>query len=136
MATTVRALAKFTNDRYLSHLDGNTIETGATVEVADHYAQKLRKRGLVEIVEDEEADEAEPQTETEQVASATEEEGEWSLGESVGAGYYYALFAGKRVENEETTSGLDTVGKGKEEAQAEIDRRNEEGVLPSDIPEA
>jgi len=57
----------------------------------------------------------------------------WSLGESAGAGFYYALYDGERVEDESSRSGYNTVGRGKDEAKAEIDRRNEEGVTPSEV---
>jgi len=59
----------------------------------------------------------------------------WTLGEHDGGGSYFALYGGERVESEETTSGYDTVGRGKEAAQAEIDRRNEEGLTPSEVIE-
>lgn len=145
MPTTIRALAKFSNERYLYHLDGATIETGDTADVVDHYAHKLRKRGLVEIVEDAEANDADsseagtdkPAADDPSVVDTEDEQqvpaAEWTLGESAGAGFYYARYDGERVEDDESRSGYHTVGRGKDDAQAEIDRRNDEQLTPADV---
>jgi len=60
---------------------------------------------------------------------------QWSRGKSHAAGYYFSLYGGERVENPDSRTGYDTVGRGKEQAQAEIDRRNEEGLTPSEVIE-
>jgi len=62
-----------------------------------------------------------------------QESPEWTLGESHAAGFYFALYGGERVEDESSRSGYNTVGRGKEAAEAEIDRRNEEGLTPSEV---
>lgn len=60
-------------------------------------------------------------------------EARWSLGESHAAGFYFALYDGERVEDESSRSGYNTVGRGKENAQEEIARRNEEALAPSEV---
>jgi hypothetical protein len=113
MPTRIRATAPFSNDRYLSHLDENRVRRGQEVEVEDRYAERVVKKGIAEVA-----------------ASDVETSGEWALGEHAASGYYYARYEGERVDEED--GGYMTVGRGEEDAQAEIDRRNEEGLTPAD----
>ena len=114
MPTRIKATAPFSNDRYLSHLDENRVRRGQEVEVEDRYAERVVEKGIAEIV-----------------ASDVETTGEWALGEHYASGYYYARYDGERVEEEEDGEYM-TVGQGEEEAQAEIDRRNEKALTPAD----
>lgn len=114
MPTRIKATAPFSNDRYLSHLDENRVRRGQEVEVEDRYAERVVEKGIAEVV-----------------ASGAKASGEWALGEHYASGYYYALYDGKRVE-EEGDGEYMTVGQGEEDAEAEIDRRNEEGLTPAD----
>jgi hypothetical protein len=113
MPTRIKATAPFSNDRYLSHLDENRVRRGQEVEVEDRYAERVVEKGIAKIV-----------------PSDVETTGEWALGEHYASGYYYALYEGERVEDED--GEYMTVGQGEEDAEAEIDRRNEEGLTPAD----
>lgn len=112
MPTRIKATAPFSNDRYLSHLDENRVRRGQEVEVEDRYAERVVEKGIAEVV-----------------VSDVETPGEWALGEHYASGYYYARYDGERVEED---GEYMTVGQGEEDAQAEIDRRNEEGLTPAD----
>ena len=124
MPTRIRATAPFSNDRYLTHLDENRVERGQEVEVADRYAERVVEKEIAEIVEPEPADDPEA-VDTEEEA---ETPGKWALGEHKSSGYYFALYDGERVEEED---GYMTVGQGEDDARAEIERMNEEDVTPT-----
>ena len=127
MPTTIKALATFANDEHLSHLNGAVLQKGRTTEVADRYAREVVSKGLA--VEVDSLDEEDRSVTVEADDSA----GPWSLGESVGGGYYRALYDGEPVESEQSSSGYLNVGRGDEEARAEIDELNEEGATPDDV---
>lgn len=52
MATRIKALASFSNQQELSHLDGAHITSGEATVVNHDYALELRSNGLVEILEE------------------------------------------------------------------------------------